>query len=142
MQYEIQAIGIDPGICNLGICRISYWGEKMKKEGDGQFVTVPQFRIMNMSLFDLKRSMSYSQHPEKSGIVRNKFDKKNENQPVDNLIHLGDRLSLMLATTGWLHESYRSLLYGNGERDVLPAIVTEVQVCALFHYIYYSIHTN
>lgn len=124
---ELRAVAFDPGISNLGAVLVRYWGEKVKKDANGQFVTVPQFEVLRKELWDLKRSMSYEQHHEKTNIVRNKFDQKNGNMPIDNLIHLGDRLSLMLASKEWINESYRSLLFENGEKDVLPAIVTEVQ---------------
>lgn len=127
LKYELQVICCDPGLLNSAICRLSYWGEKIYKDSTGQYVTVPQFSLKNMELFDLKRSVSYAQHPDRPGVIRDKYDQKNNNQPISDLIHMADRLSLMLASKAWLYESYRSLLFENGEKDVLPSVTSEVQ---------------
>lgn len=128
MENVVQGIGIDPGTTNCGVCRVSYWGEKIMKDEKGQFVKVPQFKVLNMSLFDLKRGISYEQHPETMAIVRNKYNSKNGNAPLDDLIHLGDRLSLMVSSKEWFFETFRSKLYADGKEDMLPPIITELQM--------------
>lgn len=127
MKLEVRGIGVDPGTSSMGMCYISYWGEKMIRDETGQFVMVPQFKILNSELWDLRRTISYTQNPETMGIIRNKYNSTNGNQQQGDLLHLGNNISRMASNKAWIFESFRSGLYGNGEEDVYPPIVSEPQ---------------
>lgn len=99
----------------------------MLKDESGQFVSVPQFKILNAELWDLRRTISYTQNPQTLGILRNKYNSENGNQQKGDLIHLGDNISRFASNKQWIFESFRSGLYGNGEEDVYPPIVSELQ---------------
>lgn len=97
------------------------------KDESGQFVSVPQFKILNAELWDLRRTISYTQNPQTRGILRNKYNSENGNQQKGDLIHLSDNVSRFVASKPWIFESFRSELYSNGEEDIYPPIVSELQ---------------
>jgi len=127
MQHEVQVIGTDPGVVWHGICHLSFWGHKLIKDEKEEWVKVPLFKILNWGLLDLKRTITYYKSPNSASVVINRYGEPNGNKPVDDLLHLGNNVSRFTANEEWIYTPYRSLLFNNGEEDVLPPIVTELQ---------------
>lgn len=106
---------------------VFYGFDYKKDESDGQWVKIPKFDILNLELWDFKRTITYGYNEEKHCMVRNRYGAPNQNRPVDDMMHISENVAKFIGTKDWLFESYRSTFFNNGESDVFPAIVTELQ---------------
>lgn len=132
MKHEVRVISSDPGTRNYGICHLSYWGHKFIKDEKGEWVKIPLFEILNWCLYDLKTAIVYHKSKTSASVVREKYESQNNNLPKDDLLHLGNSVSLFATNNEWLYQTYRSDLLSKGEEDILPSIVTELQVYIVF----------
>lgn len=127
LSKQVQCIGTDPGLVHHGICRLAFFGFAMIKDDDGGWTKMPQFKILNWELWDLKRTLSYHAHPTNHTIVRNKYNALNDNKACDDILHMCGNVSHFVSSKEWLFETYRSPLHDDGGSDVLPPLVTELQ---------------
>jgi hypothetical protein len=126
LPNEVINIATDPGTVNHSIIRVAFSGYKYVTDKNGQMVKMPQIRILNWELWDLKRKLRYSAN-EKYGVTTNRYDSPNNNAPNDSYVSLSENMAHFVADSPWMFESYQSVLYGEEGENVIPAIVTELQ---------------
>lgn len=126
LPNEVRNIATDPGTVNHAICQLAFSGYKYVADKSGQLVKMPQIRILNWELWDLKRKIKYSAN-ENYGVITNRYDKPNNNAPNDSYISLSENMAHFVADSPWMFEPYSSALYADDGESVIPAIVTELQ---------------
>lgn len=126
LPNEVRNIATDPGTVNHAICQVAFSGFKYVTDKSGQMVKMPQIRILNWELWDLKRKLKYSAN-EKYGVTTNRYGSPNNNTPDDSYVSLSENMAHFVADSPWMFESYQSALYAEEGESVIPAIVTELQ---------------
>lgn len=128
LPNEVRVIATDPGTVNHALCHLAFSGYRYETNKSGQLVKMPQIRILNWELWDLKRKLRYSAN-NKFGVVTNRYGESNKNAPNDSYVSLSENMAHFVADSPWMFDTYRSALYGDDEvgEQCVPAIVTELQ---------------
>ncbi len=127
-RKQIRTISCDPGTVHFGVCHLAFYGfDYTQDEESKEWTKIPNFEILNWELWDLKRKISYGYDEERHCMVRNRYGSPSQGKPVEGIMNLAENLTEFIGTKEWVIESYTSTFYDNGETDVFPAVVTELQ---------------
>lgn len=126
-MVEIQTVGTDPGSVYHGVCHLSYRGMVYRRSDEGRMIKVPDFVVLNWSLWDLKHGILYTNDAQ-FNLVRKTFHTPGTapSNHAQEFRLIGDNMAAMVSDADWLLTRYSPSLERPHEKE-LPILITESQ---------------